>query len=228
LRPLRTIGAIGDIHAEERSLAAALEHHAREGVDAVLAVGDIVDGQGSVVDCCRLLREAGAVVVRGNHERWILRGEMRSLPYATDAAELGGAALAFLEALPATRVLDTVAGRLLLCHGLGEDDMVSVREDDFGYALQSNDPLQRLLHTRDVAIVVNGHTHARMVRSFDGLTIVNAGTLCRDHRPCFARLDLAAGAVTFYDLSPDHRVTGSTTVELFRDDASRPTIPPPP
>ena len=54
------------------------------------------------------------------------------------------ASRAFLEELPTSRVLETLHGRLLLCHGLGDEDMVSVGEDDFGYALHANDELQTL------------------------------------------------------------------------------------
>ena len=80
---LRRFGILGDIHAEHEMLAVALEYLSRQNLDAVLSVGDVVDGPGDVNACCRLLVESQAAIVRGNHERWFLEGKMRDLPEAT-------------------------------------------------------------------------------------------------------------------------------------------------
>ena len=199
MTPLRRIGAIGDIHAEDEALARVLEYLAGRALDRVLAVGDIVDGPGDSGRCCRLLAEAGVDVVRGNHDRWALKDELRSLPGAL--AALDAQQRRFLEALPATREYETVRGPLLLCHGLGADDMCRLTDDDFGYALETNDPLQELLAGEQYRFVVNGHTHRRMVRCFGRLTIINAGTLFRENKPCFAVIDFEAGRVEFFDLA---------------------------
>ena len=79
-KPLRTVGIVGDIHCEAESLKTALRFLKEANVDLILAVGDIVDGKGDANECCRLLKEFGVATVRGNHERWFLRGEMRDLP----------------------------------------------------------------------------------------------------------------------------------------------------
>lgn len=176
-----------------------LDHLSGLSLDRILAVGDIVDGPGDSARCCRLLADAGVDAVMGNHDRWALKGQLRTLPGAT--ATLDPAERRFLEALPATRRYDTVAGPLLLCHGLGSDDMCRLTEDDFGYALETNDPLQELLAAQDCRFVINGHTHRRMVRHFAHLTVINAGTLFRDNDPCFAVVDLAAARVEFFDLA---------------------------
>src|SRR5205085_11437183 len=61
---------LGDIHAEDVRLAAALDHAAQAGYPTVLSVGDIVDGRGDAGRCLELLRERGVHCVRGNHDRW--------------------------------------------------------------------------------------------------------------------------------------------------------------
>jgi putative phosphoesterase len=198
---LRRIGAIGDIHAEDQALARVLEALAGLAVDRILAVGDIVDGPGDSARCCRLLAQAGVDVVRGNHDRWALKDQLRNLPGAL--AALDPEQRRYLDSLPATRDYQTVAGPLLLCHGLGTDDMCRLTEDDFGYALETNDPLQDLLASQQYSFVVNGHTHRRMVRRFARLTVINAGTLFRENDPCFAVVDFAAGRVEFHDVRPD-------------------------
>ena len=51
--------------------------------------------------------------------------------------------------------------------------------------------------------VISGHTHRPMVRTISGLTIINAGTLLRDHHPCCAVVDFLDGRITFYDVGED-------------------------
>src|SRR5690606_36226100 len=81
---LSRIGVLGDIHCQEATLERALAFfHDELQVDAVLAVGDIVDGPGDADRTVALLREAKTLTVRGNHERWLLTGEQRPLPDAT-------------------------------------------------------------------------------------------------------------------------------------------------
>ncbi len=46
-------------------------------LDAVLCVGDVVDGGGDADRCCALLSAAAVSTVRGNHDRWFLEDTMR-------------------------------------------------------------------------------------------------------------------------------------------------------
>jgi predicted phosphodiesterase len=195
------IGLIGDVHAEDELLRLALEHFARIGIDTILCTGDVVDGEGSAQRCCELLQEWGVLTVRGNHDRWFLNGEMRRLGDATLPGQLDTRALGFLSALPALREFSTSQGPLLLCHGLGANDMAKVGPDDFGYALDANVDLQKLLRERRHRWVVNGHSHRPMQRRFGELCVINAGTLLRHHSPCLVQLDLAAGALEIVRLS---------------------------
>jgi len=191
---------IGDVHQHDAALATALSWAEERGVDGRLCVGDLADGQGDLWRCCALLGEAGVRVVRGNHDRWALAGQMRELPDA-----IGQQALApsrsFLEALPTTLRFDTPLGELLLCHGVGDDDMAQLTADGFGYGLQANAALQAIVADGRTRIVVGGHTHRRMVRTLGGVVFVNPGTLCSQHEPCFAVLDFAARQVDFWDLT---------------------------
>ena len=166
-------------------------------------MGDVADGFGDVNACCWLLVSRKLFVVRGNHERWLLRDEMRGLPDATPKEAVDPVSLAFLSSLPTTRRFDTVAGSLPLCHGLGESDMAGVRPYDDGYAIENNEELKALRRARDVDLVVCGHTHRRMVRAFPGVVVINAGTLLRVHQPCFGLVNLNASAVTFFEQGPE-------------------------
>ncbi len=204
---LRRAGLIGDIHCELESLQRVIEHFRAWEVDSVLAVGDIADGPGDLTATCALLEQNGVLAVAGNHDRWLLAGEMRELPDATPCDALTPQARAYLTGLPKTRVLDSPRGSVLLCHGLGEDDMASVRPDDEGLALHDNHVLCRLIQGGAHRFVINGHTHRPMLRTIDGLTILNAGTLHPKHRPVCSIADFDAGKVHLFDLSPAGVVT---------------------
>jgi len=197
---LSSFAALGDLHAEDASLAAVLAFLRALKVERVLCVGDIVDGEGDVDRCCALLESHGVLAVRGNHEGWFLEGAMRTLPGAHQLETVSSATSAFLSKLPATRSFQTPQGELLLCHGVGDDDMQRLTPDDYGYGLACNTALAGLLGEGRYRWMVGGHTHRRMVRTFEQLTVINAGTLCRDGTPCFVVVNLGEGFAQFYDV----------------------------
>ena len=200
------VGIIGDIHAEAVRLEAALHFLPKKNVECVLCVGDIVDGQGNVDKCCELLKQNNVIIVRGNHDRWFIEGSMRNLSEATQQEDVSEASKNFIESLPATQALETTAGQLLLCHGLGRNDMQRLTPDDYGYALEVMEELHSLLRNRDFQFVVNGHTHRRMVRQINHLSIINARTLYYAHEPCIAVADFRANQVQFYDFQENELV----------------------
>jgi predicted MPP superfamily phosphohydrolase len=126
---LRRVAVIGDIHAEDALLGAALESISRDlGVDAIACTGDVVDGRGSVARCCALLRQYNVTCVRGNHDRWVFSGLLRDCAGATRLEDLSETEREFLSALPPTRDLVTPCGTLLLCHGIGSADLEKITE----------------------------------------------------------------------------------------------------
>jgi putative phosphoesterase len=169
-------GLLGDVHAAHETLERALELFAEHDVHEILCVGDIVDGVGDVDRCVELLLEAEAHVVRGNHDRWMVENKLRDLPNAHQQSDVSAATLEFLTELPLTLRFDTDHGPLLLCHGVGVNDMNKLTPDDYGYAIQVNDELQELIAS-DVRWVVGGHTHTPMDRQFGDLRFVNPGPL---------------------------------------------------
>jgi predicted phosphodiesterase len=197
---LRRAGLIGDIHCEVVRLKRAFEHFHSLHVDTVLAVGDIADGPGDLTEACAILQSEGALVVAGNHDRWLLGGEMRDLPDATRLETVTPQARRYLASLPKTRLLESPRGPVMLCHGLGEDDMASVKPDDDCEALRGNPAFLRLLTSRAARFVINGHSHRPMLRTIDGLTILNAGTLHPQHRPICSIADFERGEVQVYDI----------------------------
>jgi putative phosphoesterase len=199
-RVLGRVGVIGDVHCEDDLLACLLTYFDRAGLDAVLCVGDLADGAGDINRTCRLLAEANVQCVAGNHDRWLLTDELRDDPEATAVRLLSREARAFLEQLPATRVFDTRCGKLLLCHGTGDDDMLAVKRDHLRYDLENNVALQRLLQQGKYRFLVGGHTHQTMVRRVRDLILINAGTLHRGYAQSAGIIDFETLEVSFYDL----------------------------
>jgi predicted phosphodiesterase len=235
LRHVDRIGLIGDVHQEDELLERAIAELQARGAERVLCVGDLVDGPGDLGRCCDLLARHGVLTVRGNHDRWLVTDATRDLsdpevrrrlPAAvlvhleTLRHRIPAATLAYLEALPATRALATQRGKALLCHGLGANDMAFVGADDGVRSLEDNAERSALQADPEVQIVLNGHTHQRMVRSFPGLTVVNAGTISRRNEQGAVLVDLASGDVSWLDLRPGQRTAQVSLGSLPSDPAS--------
>jgi predicted phosphodiesterase len=193
MQVIRRAGLIGDVHAEHEALAFVIEELKRLGADTLLQVGDIVDGAGDVNASIGLLREHRVLAVRGNHDRWLLAGQARDLPYATQLGDASSASLDYLAQLPVTREFRSPRGNVLLCHGLGRNDMIGIKPDTGAYDLAVNTDLQALITERRYRFVLNGHTHCPMLRTFGQLSILNAGTLHRDHERAFTYVDFERG-----------------------------------
>jgi predicted phosphodiesterase len=80
--------------------------------------------------------------------------------------------------------------------------MAELRPETKGYALQDIPTLRELMLDPEVAYVIGGHTHERMVRRFQGVTFLNAGTLLRGQDPCVLWVDFEARTYAFHDASP--------------------------
>lgn len=177
-----------------------------QGVDLALCVGDLVDGDGDASACCRMLMEAGVVTVRGNHDRWFLEDrDFRRETFGDHRTRaLDADARTWLEALPALHRIDTVAGRVLLCHGLGSNDMCGVEP---GMARQQVEQLPDWQREGSGArVVLLGHTHRAMMRRIGGTVLLNPGALGGHHPRIpadrgLAILDLGAGTRDVYDAS---------------------------
>jgi putative phosphoesterase len=187
---------VGDIHTEDDLLAEALALGVKEGVDRVMSVGDIVDGPNDPMACIARLRQRKVDVVRGNHERWVIEGNpMDLVDYPDDVMD-------WLADLPATREYTTPTGRLLLCHGIGDDDMAELDYDTYGYGLENLDPLWALVRAKRYRYVVGGHTHKPMVREIEGVVFINPGTLVATQQPGATIADFATCVFERYVLSP--------------------------
>jgi predicted phosphodiesterase len=200
------VGVIGDVHAEHVRLESVLAFMSAANVDAVWCTGDVADGAGDIDACCELLRDAGVVVVAGNHDRWLLSNRMRGVPQAHARDALYATSRDYLAGLPATRTIETVCGPALLCHGVCENDMRKVWPGSARMPIERSCELDALIDARRVRIVVNGHLHYRIIVNFERMTLLNAGTLRGDHRPGVTIVDFGGGDVSAFEFDSNGRL----------------------
>jgi predicted phosphodiesterase len=229
MQVIRRVGLIGDLHAEHEALGFVVAELTRLGAETLLQVGDIADGPGDLDRTIALLKEHRVLAVRGNHDRWLLSGQGRELPFATAPANVAQASLDYLLALPITREFRSPRGNVLLCHGLDKNDMIGVRPDHDGVDITSNTELQTLIAERRYRFVLNGHTHRAMLRTFGPLSIINAGTLFREYDRSFTYVDFERGELVRFRLprgafgadltawSEERHVLAESPSEPFRD-----------
>jgi putative phosphoesterase len=199
---LSKFGIIGDVHANDAELKKFVYFLVSKKFRHILCTGDIVDGDGDVNECFEQLKEMSVFWVRGNHEKWLIKGEMRDFPDSTNWSDIKLEFQEVIKTTPLTIEISTIYGLLLLCHGLGENDMASLKPGDFGYGLESNEPLQKLIKKRKFKLVVSGHSHQRMIRSIDGIVFLNPGSLLPPNQEFFS-VELDKRQVTIYKSESD-------------------------
>lgn len=186
---IRQLGVIGDVHAEDERLAQALEFLAGEGVCSTVCTGDIADGRGCADTSIRLLQKHKVQTVRGNHDRWLLEDKARHVSNAHRRDDLHEDSIGFLARLPSQVQIATVAGSLLLCHGVAKNDLRKVWPGTDRMPAESSHELDNIIEDDEHRFLINGHMHFKTMIHFHGLTLINAGTLMGERWPGFSIID---------------------------------------
>lgn len=208
---IRRVGVIGDVHAEAEVLEAVIQFLNNQGAETLLCMGDLTDGFGNLERCFELLEQNHVQTVLGNHDRWCIEGELRNLPECQNFEDLSPYAQQFLKQLPITRAFETPRGRVLMCHGIGQNDMGKIPPGDRPVPFSARVELQQATHNGYYAYLINGHSHCRMLRTVGEVTIINAGTIKREHQPGFLMMDFETGLGQAYDLDVSPHTLSSTT-----------------
>jgi len=201
-----TVALLSDVHANLVALEAVLR--VLPPVEAIWVMGDTVGYGPDPADTLALLRERGALIVTGNHDRAVATGQGLELfnPVARAAAEAHRSWLRaeerdLLASLPLT--IAPSAG-WELCHG-------SPRDPLWEYVFNTRIAAAAMTATTASRCCV-GHTHvpARFVTG-DGKLMVNPGSVGQprdgDARAAYALLDVATASVEFHRVEYDVRET---------------------
>lgn len=166
---LQSVAFISDIHGNLPALEEVLVEVDVLGVEALICAGDIVSGP-LQSECIALLRGRGAIAIRGNCERELLR-ESREED-AWFRAQLSPDDRAFLEGLPGSVVVQVAGlGRIHVCHGSPR------RDDEIITRRTPPEVFTEAVAGIDAEVVVIGHTHHQFVRHTGTLQLVNVGSV---------------------------------------------------
>lgn len=201
---LERIGLIGDVHAEHQLLAQALDflgdsQRTNGPLDAILCTGDIADGGGCVDQACALLRQHQVHTVAGNHDRWLLSDQVRHVEDAHRLTDIGSSSRIFLSNLPKMLTFDSPMGRGMLCHGIAHKDLAKVWPGSERMEPERNTALDAIIAEGSYQVLLNGHMHFRCIIHFEGLALLNAGTLKPRHKPGFSIVDFRDGTVSAHE-----------------------------
>jgi diadenosine tetraphosphatase ApaH/serine/threonine PP2A family protein phosphatase len=212
------LALFADIHANREAFEACLADAARRGADRIVLLGDLV-GYGAdpawVVARAMALREAGAIVIKGNHDEAAVADGRRMSEDAARAAAwtrgvLDAGAKAFLAALP----MQVAEADRLYVHA-------SAHQPARWPYLRDAEAARRCLAACDARIVLCGHVHVPalygvtatmrlqhflpadgapvpLARPRRWLGVLGAVGQPRDGNPaaCYAMLDDASGGFT--------------------------------
>jgi predicted phosphodiesterase len=179
------IALISDIHGNRWALAAVLDHIARQRVDAIWNLGDILSGPLEPAATADLLAPLALPTIRGNHERQLLTlaRERMSPADAYAAGQLAGDDVAWLAGLPAT--LDLGHG-VWCCHGTPTSDLQYFLETVMPDLGRNGSPGVRAARADEVAarlgdvawpLVLCGHTHMPRLAFSAATLVVNPGSV---------------------------------------------------
>jgi putative phosphoesterase len=200
------LALLADIHANFQALQAVAADIEIWRPDLVVVAGDLVNRGPRPLECLNLVREGqrtnGWLVTRGNHEDYIIAQAQPHAPRNGPAfdvhqgswwtwRELDGNLL-ILQAMPFDLNLHGPDNsKICITHA----SMRSLRDGIYPHT--SDDELEQLVGPPPALFLV-GHTHIPLIRSLNGILVVNAGSaglpFDGDTRPSYARLTWQHGA----------------------------------
>jgi predicted phosphodiesterase len=206
------VALISDLHGNAVALEAVLQDIVRVGVDRTVCLGDTATLGPSPTAVLSRLRDLQIPCIEGNHDAFLLQPELvqtySQLPIITAAVdwcrgELPSWAIEFVRTFVAGMDLDLGGGATLeLFHGTPRSHM----EDMLGTT--PPEALEEMLGDKRAVVMAGGHTHIQMLRQYQGILLVNAGSVGApfkefvDHKPPtlmpyaeYATVEAAAGGV---------------------------------
>lgn len=179
------IAFVSDIHGNLPALEAVIAELAREPVDVVINLGDIVSGPLWPRETADRLMALGWPTIAGNHERQLLTlpREHMSASDAFAARSLRPADREWLASLPPTRHLE---GDIWCVHGTPTSDLRYLMETTMpdygrdgspGIRAASAAELRERIGSERATLLACGHSHVPRLALVDAMAIVNPGSV---------------------------------------------------
>ena len=173
------IAVLSDIHGNLDALSAVFDDIAKQSVDQVVNLGDILSGPLHPVETAECLMARDIPTIRGNHERQLLTVPIDAMG-ASDRytrERLSDKHLNWLRGLPTEMELE---GDIMLTHGAPGNDVQYLLETVDMSAVRAateDEIVERLIGTKH-SLILCGHTHIpRHVQLSDGRVVVNPGSV---------------------------------------------------
>jgi putative phosphoesterase len=205
-----------DVHGNRHALEAVLTDIANSACDATYCLGDLVGYGAFPNEVAERVRANRTPAVIGNYDdgvgferedcgcayRHPLDRELGERSFAWTKARVTAENKAYLRTLLKEIRFAAQGRRVLLVHGSPR------RLNEYLFEDRPISSFQRLAASSNADVIVFGHTHKPYVKSVDGVTFVNAGSVGKpkdgDWRACYAILDLAKEvSVTFQRVAYD-------------------------
>ncbi len=193
------LGLIADIHADIRSLEAALNRLDELAVSRIYCAGDLV-GYGSEPDAvAALLRDRGIPCISGNHDRWALERRQVLSVRGWKPADLHDDTWEILHHLPASRRVELDGVTIEIHHGSPASDT------EYVTAYKPLPPsVEEFWNQSHADYLILGHTHIPMIERQSLGTVVNPGSVLGvpgvPTSYTFAVLDTAELCVRMFDI----------------------------
>lgn len=179
------LAVISDMHGNGHATRAVLAEIDRESVDAIICLGDAVQGGPEPAEIVAILREREIRTIMGNADAWMLSGhEIKSESLTTDQlqrlnkarewslSQLSQRDREFIAAFEPTFEIDFGACKKLLCfHGS------PASYDELLFPDSPDELFTSTLGSYDNSSFCGGHTHAQFVRRFDQGLFFNPGSV---------------------------------------------------
>jgi predicted phosphodiesterase len=172
--------AIADIHGNYLALEAVLADIRKQGVDAIVNLGDMASGPLDARRTMDVLKTLDAVHVLGNHDRYLIdRPREKMGSWERDVyTQLDASDLDWLRAVPPTLVF---RDRVFLCHAMPKSDEVYWLETVLPDGAVRMSPLEAIENAAaglEQSLILCAHTHiARAVKLRDGRMVANPGSV---------------------------------------------------
>lgn len=196
-KPLRLL-LVADIHGNLPALEAVIVEAERQGIDGVIAAGDMVGGP-QPNEVIALLLACDAWMIQGNNEKYMLGYQEHSLPPEWFSyRQFGSARYSYqlMDQMTLHTIKKLPEQRTLVFAGLAPVRVVHGsprRIDELVYPDRDPNILPVLLKDLEEAVLLCGHTHLCWKFCLDGKLAVNPGAvtggLNGDPRAQFAILD---------------------------------------
>ncbi len=197
------LAIISDVHGNEPALQAVLEDIECWGPDSLIVNGDLINRGPSSIQVLQMLQDRfpQAIYLKGNHESFVLNCGTAKEPKSGPVYEMRrfshwtysqlGPEMSGISDWQESLDLEGVDGGIMhITHGtvLGNRDGITPRTED-------NELPAKIGSGKDMFIT--SHTHWPFVRSFNGTTVVNSGSVGtpfdRDHRASYAQISYSRG-----------------------------------